>query len=273
MKWTSSPQLVKLVETYSFLIPKDFDYQFYIEYHPDLQQAGIDDENKAKQHYLLFGKKENRPYKKIKIDQTPKIKEEKPELWYDSKNVLYFSPNAPDYDKSSGGNRLLEILKILKNDLEYNVYFLCNGTSDSKYLDVIGDIDIFWYLPDIKNKLYHRSALNKLQEQGIVFDYAIFSWYDMAVQYVDIVKEYYPKCKIIVDSVDVHWLRESRGAKDQRIKTSEDLLNYKKELEKKTYSEADVLFAVTENDKREIQKEIGYHNNVKILSNIHKKKI
>ena len=54
MKW---PQIdIKLVETYSFLIPKDFDYQFYIEYHPDLQQAGINDENQAKQHYLLFGR-------------------------------------------------------------------------------------------------------------------------------------------------------------------------------------------------------------------------
>jgi len=270
MKWTTSPQLVKLVETYSFLIPKDFDYQFYIEYHPDLQQAAIDNEQKAKEHYLLFGIKENRPYKKIKINQDLKIQEHKPEFWSDSKNLLYFSPHAPDYDKSSGGNRLLEILKILKNDLEYNVYFLCNGTSDSKYLDIVRSINIPCFLPDKKN--YHIATLAELKKQKLIFDYAIFSWYDMAVQYVDIVKEYYPKCKIIVDSVDVHWLRESRGAKDQRIKTSEEILNYKKELEKKIYSEADVVFAVTENDKREIQKEIGYHNNIKILSNIHHKK-
>jgi GT2 family glycosyltransferase len=271
MKWISSPQLVKLVETYSFLIPKDFDYQFYIEYHPDLQQACIDDEDKAKQHYLLFGINENRPYKKIQIDQDLKIQEHKPEFWSYSKNLLYFSPNAPDYDKSSGGNRLLEILKILKNDLKYNVYFLCNVTNDQKYLNILKQINILTYLPDTKKELYHDQTIKQLQQQNIFFDYAIFSWFDMAVQYVDIVKEYYPRCKIIVDSVDVHWLRESRGAKDQKIKISEDLLNYKKELEKKTYSEADVVFAVTENDKREIQKEIGYHNNVKILSNIHKK--
>lgn len=272
MKWPQiNTKLIALAEAYNFLIPEDFDHQFYIEYHPDLQQCDIDNEIKAKQHYLLFGKNENRPYKKVKIDQNIKIQKHKPELWFESKNVLYFSPNAPDYDKSSGGNRLLEILKILKNDLEYNVYFLCNGTTDSKYLDIVGNMDIPWCLPDIKKELYHRSTLNKLQEQGVVFDYAIFSWYDMALQYVNIVKEYYPGCKIIVDSVDVHWLRESRGVRDQRIKTSKDILNYKKELEKKIYSDADVVFAVTEDDKKEIQKEIGYNNNVKILSNIHKK--
>lgn len=45
------------------LIPEDFDWQFYLEYHKDLQQASINDEQKAKQHYLLFGRNENRRYK------------------------------------------------------------------------------------------------------------------------------------------------------------------------------------------------------------------
>jgi GT2 family glycosyltransferase len=272
MEWTSSPQLVRLVETYCFLIPKDFDHQFYIEYHPDLQQAGINNEQKAKQHYLLFGKNENRPYKKVKIDQNIKIQEHKPEIWFESKNVLYFSPQAPDYDQSSGGNRLLEILKILKNDLEYNVHFLCNAAGHQRYLDVLRQINIPTHLPlDVEKEIHHKETIKQLQKQNIIFDYAIFSWYDIALQYIDIVKKYYPRCKIIVDSVDVHWLRESRGVANKKIKTSQDLLDHKKELEKQVYRNADVVFAVTEDDKQEIQKEIGYNNNIKILSNIHKK--
>ena len=270
MKW---PQIdIKLVETYSFLIPKDFDYQFYIEYHPDLQQAGINDENQAKQHYLLFGRNENRPYKKINTDLSLDIIDHKPELWYDTKNLLYFSPSAPDYDKSSGGNRLLEILKILKNDLQYNIHFFCNGTDDSKYLNILKNMNISVYLPDIKNQLYHEHTLIKLKKENIIFDYAIFSWYDIALQYADIVKKYYQKCKIIIDSVDVHWLRESRGVLNKNIKISTDLLDYKKKLEKQIYSNADVVFTVTEDDKKEIQQEIGYYNNIKILSNIHYKR-
>lgn len=269
MKWISPPQPIKLVKTYSFLIPKDFDYQFYIEYHPDLQQAGIDNEQKAKEHYLLYGIRENRPYKKIKIEKNLSTKEPKPEFWSDSKNILYFSPNAPDYDQSSGGNRLLEILKILKNRLNYNVYFFCNGTNHPKYLDILRDINVHVYIPNIESRLYHNTTLQKLKQQNIIFDYAIFSWYDIADQYVEYVKKYHPQCKIIVDSVDVHWLRESRGVANQKIKTPDTILEHKKELEKKIYSDADVVFAVTENDKQEIQKEIGYHNNIKILSNIH----
>jgi hypothetical protein len=45
------------------LLPKDFDYQKYLEYNPDLQDNGINNEDLAKLHFLIFGKKENRFYK------------------------------------------------------------------------------------------------------------------------------------------------------------------------------------------------------------------
>jgi hypothetical protein len=32
MKWNSSPQIIGLVDQYLFLLPKDFDYKFYIEF-------------------------------------------------------------------------------------------------------------------------------------------------------------------------------------------------------------------------------------------------
>jgi GT2 family glycosyltransferase len=271
MKWTSSYELVRLVETYSFLIPEDFDYQFYIDYHSDLQQAGINNENTAKQHYLLFGRKENRPFKKIKQTEYLLNKKPKPEFWTYSKNLLYFSPNAPDYDKSSGGNRLLQILTILKKDLNYNVYFFCNGFDNIKHLKILKSLDIPYYLPDITNQIYHNTTLEHFKNQNMIFDYAIFSWYDIAKQYLDTVKKYYPQCKTIIDSVDVHWLREERGVKNNTIIIPKDILRYKKNLEKKLYNDADVVFTVTENDKKEIQKEIGYNQNIKILSNIHYK--
>lgn len=50
--------------TYSLSdLPKDFDWQYYIDIHPDLQKAGISTERQAKYHYIIHGKKENRVYK------------------------------------------------------------------------------------------------------------------------------------------------------------------------------------------------------------------
>tara|TARA_B100001094_G_scaffold238803_1_gene234270 strand:+ start:2519 stop:5074 length:2556 start_codon:yes stop_codon:yes gene_type:complete len=45
-------------------IPEDFDWEFYLSSHPDLVKAGIDTEKLAKYHYISYGKKENRIYKK-----------------------------------------------------------------------------------------------------------------------------------------------------------------------------------------------------------------
>jgi len=45
-------------------IPKDFDYQTYLDNYPDLRKNGIDNEEKARQHWLNYGRKEGRNYKK-----------------------------------------------------------------------------------------------------------------------------------------------------------------------------------------------------------------
>lgn len=268
MKWVSNQKTIELSKKLEYLLPKDFDYQTYINLHDDLVDAGIDDYQKAKEHYLFFGIKEKRAYKEEELLPID-ISNSYGEKFFDSKNILYFSPTAPDYDLSSGGNRLLEILKILKLNLAYNIYFLCNDPLSEKYINKLHDLDIRCYSINIEHNHYLDRHIEAFKQNNLHFDYAIFSWYDIARQYIDIVKDYYPNIKTIVDSVDVHWLRETRGAGLKQILYNDFSYNMKKVAEKNTYLKADVVFAVTHNDKLEIYKELGYNLNIKILSNIH----
>lgn len=183
-------------------------------------------------------------------------------------NILYFSPHAPDYDKSSGGNRLLEVLKIIKQDLGYNIYFVCNDSLDKKYvleLEKIG-IQVF---DQKNNSIEAKDYISYLKQNNINITHAIFSWYDIAYQYMNVVKEIYPDIKTIIDSVDVHWLREKRGRDEKRIFISDLMLLDRKITEIKCYAESDVVFAITEKEKQEIVEYVGHHKNIKILSNIH----
>jgi mannosyltransferase OCH1-like enzyme len=50
-------------------IPEDFDWQYYIHIHPDLQIAGIKSEIQAKYHYVIFGKNENRIFSRPVIQE------------------------------------------------------------------------------------------------------------------------------------------------------------------------------------------------------------
>lgn len=263
MKWISNRETFQVFNEFKHLIPLDFNYKEYILLNSDLIPAGVDDEQKAKEHYLFYGRRENRQYKSVALKEN----KNKVEFWNNGKNLLYFAPSAPD-TSNSGGNRLLQILKILKS-LEYNIWFLCNGYSNKKHLEYLEKINIKFFLPSVEKNEYLEKYLKEAKNRDLMFDNAIFSWYDMGSQYINIVKSYYPNIKILVDSVDVHWIREQRGKNTGKLKISQKSIDFRKNIEKNVYKSADVIFAITENDKKYIQEEIGHKFNIKIVSNIH----
>lgn len=53
------------------LLPSGFDYALYLEYNPDLVENGINNEDLAIRHYLLFGHNEQRVYKHETLLDTP----------------------------------------------------------------------------------------------------------------------------------------------------------------------------------------------------------
>ncbi|EFN51509.1 hypothetical protein CHLNCDRAFT_140196 [Chlorella variabilis] len=48
-------------------LPRDFDAQAYLMYHPDLRKLGMSTADEAKQHYLQQGRAEGRPYKRLRV--------------------------------------------------------------------------------------------------------------------------------------------------------------------------------------------------------------
>ena len=275
MTWISNSNTKSLAEDNIHLLPKDFDAKAYLNLNPDLAPNGVNTKQKAIEHYLICGIKEKRLYcipsiKKIVPQQYEHI--ESQEIWNNNQNLLFFAPTAPDYNMSSGGNRLLQMLKILKQDLGYNVHFFCNGFDHIDHINIVKKLHIPVFLPDISNNHYHDYHLKKLKQDGLIFDNVIFAWYDIARQYFDIVTEIFPNIKTIIDTVDVHWLREQRGKNEGLINVDQSALDAKKQIEKYFYSKANALWTVTENDKKVIQDELGYNNNIKIVSNIHEHK-
>lgn len=202
--------------------------------------------------------KDKTNYKKIHTNVTN-------EKFYDSKSLLYFSPFAPDFDMSSGGDRLLKILEILKLDLGFDVHFMCNAFRDEAHLKVLRNMGIKCYLPE--GNEYLIGHIRKLKEKND-FSYVIFSWYDIANQYVNIIRNEFPNIKIVIDTVDIHWKRELRGVEQGFLSFDDKTLKERKKQELEVYENADVIFAVTHDDKQDLIEELGYCN-FKILSNIH----
>ena len=171
------------------------------------------------------------------------------------KKILCVFPNLPDYDQSSGGKRAVRFLEILCEDHEIIVFTL--GARQEKYINKLESIGTTIVNSD------HRKEIYKLHKH---FDTIIFSWYYTLHDNGELLSKY-PNAQIIVDTVDVHWVREKRSIGTVEGLTEENVLQ-NKEVEIASYRHADIIWVVSPEDKAAVLRELPDACPV-IVSNIH----
>jgi hypothetical protein len=63
-----------LIQPATPTIPHDFDWETYVQNYEDLRRAGINTEEKARQHWVEFGKSEGRDYHPVaQVKQTESV--------------------------------------------------------------------------------------------------------------------------------------------------------------------------------------------------------
>lgn len=244
---------------------KNFNWKQYCYLHKLPSSATKED---AYNHYL-----NNKTPEQTISTTIPKnyqqIHESFPPTLENNKNILFLCHTIPTPDIDSGSNRIVQLLKILIK-LGYKIYYITHDGQDDNphYKELLYKIGVEKVIPvDHKNEKYCHHYIEELAlTQHIIFDIIIFEFYEMYCAYWDKIKYTVPNIKVIVDSVDVHWVRKLSNP----LNTPEDLIKIEteKNQEKLAYSQANVVFAVTEEDKNAILAECPGAN-VKILSNIH----
>ena len=225
--------------------------------HPEqYQKASLEGDSLYKE--LVYKEKEdalislNGHHKQSTTFQQEVVKTKKS---FNRQRVLFISPNLPDFDTSSGGKRATRMLELLAQDCK--VFVFSPGNRPEKYINKLAASGIIvlntYDFEEVKRKIYK-------------IDVIIFAWYYMYQQCFPFI-ELYPNAKIILDSVDVHWVREERSIGLMEGLTLEKLkANKKREIA--AYTAADVVWAVTENDRQAILREIP-EADVRVVSNIH----
>jgi glycosyltransferase involved in cell wall biosynthesis len=177
--------------------------------------------------------------------------------------LLFIAPRVPIFDKHSGDLRLFSILNILSK--YYDITYLAkkrasdNTIENKRYVSVLRDLGINIHVENYSLRdIFH---LNR-------FSAAILEFYHIAEHYLPRIKLLQPTCPVIVDTVDVHYLRCFRKYEINKdisdLRIAEDVK--KRELD--IYDQADIVLTVTEDDAISLQKEIK-NLNTKIIPNIH----
>ncbi len=169
-------------------------------------------------------------------------------------NVLMIDPLLPRYDRAAGSLRLFNILKILRN-LDCRVTYIArNGVRQDQYKRELEDMGITVYATDPEKMAALGCPLEaepidlKAILQGTSFDLAWLSFYEIAEQYLPEIRQWSPQTIIMIDTVDIHFVREERQAALANDPKLTEKAKTTKQRELAIYTQADWLMAVTPDD-------------------------
>ncbi len=165
-------------------------------------------------------------------------------------SLLFIAPSVPRFDQDSGGRRLFKLISLLQAEGMRITY--CYESEGHQ-----GD-----------HMRYHKA----LEDRGVVVTFGplsylsncapdthssvVLCWHECAARYIDSVRHHLPTSKIIIDTVDLHWVREERGIASGTLALSLKEFEAHKANELATYRKADEIWLVTDDERKILQTEI-----------------
>lgn len=189
-------------------------------------------------------------------------------------HILIVDPFMPIHDRASGSLRLFRII-LLFRALGCDVTYIArNGIGQEAYkkqLENVG-VKVFSTDPEKMAQLGHRVNAQRIDLPRILAEHpchiAWLSFYDIAEQYLCDIRKVSPSTTIMVDTVDVHFLRETRQAQLAKDAGAMKRAAATRERELRVYGQADLVVTVTEAD-AEVLREAGLTAATLVIPNIH----
>jgi glycosyltransferase involved in cell wall biosynthesis len=164
-------------------------------------------------------------------------------------DVLVVSPHMPKFDQQAGWLRLYLILQILAR--RYRVRFLGRMDADTRsqrYLTALQELGI-----DVR-VAPQVDVADILEDVNLCVFFEFFTTAERALARVRIRR---PDLPVVVDTVDVHFVRELRALKYlQPSWLARRRAERTKKRELQVYQGTDLIVTVTENDRTEILREL-----------------
>lgn len=186
-----------------------------------------------------------------------------------NKRLIIIDKVLPWYDRASGSLRLYTMIKLFQS-LGYLITFVAlNGENQENYiydLEKMG-VEVYAVGSNRHKKFGDSYDLNQILKYR-KYDIAFLSFYDVAEKYLKVIKEKFPDILTVIDTVDIHFLRELRRSELEQSDELYQIAMKTKEKELAIYSEADIIVTVTDEDKKILLNENNSLNIIEI-PNIH----
>lgn len=162
-----------------------------------------------------------------------------------SKRAVFFSPVMPQFDREGGSRRIFHLIEFLRADGWQISFVAQRGADGARYKRLLQQSGIATYIG--------FSAETDLLISATGFDLAILVFWDIAEQHLAFLRSASARTRVIVDSIDLHFLRNARRIFSAARDTGMPQMlgaSYGAEMarEMNVYAAADGVLAVSEKE-------------------------
>lgn len=177
--------------------------------------------------------------------------------------VLIVDALTPQPDRDSGSLRMVNLMRLLRDEGAHVVFLPANHARDGRYTDTLQQLGVeTWFSP------WSGSTPGWLREHGYRFDTVVLSRHYVARDFLPLVRKHARRARVVFDSVDLHYLRERRGAEVSGNARAARAAEQTQALELDVIRRSDVTLVVSEVEKNLLAIDLPGAT-VEVLSNLH----
>ena len=179
------------------------------------------------------------------------------------KCVLVVDTATPRPDRDSASLRLVNLMRLLRQEGAHVVFLPADAAHDGAWTQALQQLGVeVWYAP------FAVRLPDWLREHGMRFDTVVVCRHYVLRELLPLLRRLAPQARVVFDTVDLHYLRERRGAAlsgdAARMRDAERT----RELELDLISRVDATLVVSEVE-RSLLAQDAPRAKVEILSNLH----
>lgn len=177
--------------------------------------------------------------------------------------VLIVDTTTPRPDRDSASLRLVNVMRLLHQEGAHVVFLPADGAHDGIYTEALQQLGVeVWYAPFVGR------LPAWLREHGARFDTVVACRHYVMRELLPLLRKHAPQARVVFDTVDLHYLRERRGAAVSGDQAQVRSAERTRELELDLVARVDATLVVSAVE-RALLADDAPQANVDILSNLH----
>lgn len=180
------------------------------------------------------------------------------------RQVLIVDAETPTPDRDSGSLRMINLMRLLREEGAHVVFLPANARHDGAYTEALQQLGVeTWYAP------FAGNMPAWFREHGPRFDTIVLCRHYVASEMLPLARKYASQARVVFDTIDLHYLRERRGADvagDAALRRSAERT---RALELDCIARSDATLVVSDVE-RALLAQDAPGARVEILSNLHR---